>query len=282
MIYKNVEKRKQYIENYSISSSFIVFDTEYSLSPYENENIIINLETGDIEPIDPATDNFTFSNAEAFWDGKNICISKNYKWEKISVPNLEVSSKPIKYGDTLFFIAKNQTENSLNNLYHIWKYDDRKFKLFHESSVSSDSLCIYNDILFFEQNHSKIMAKDINTGEVKLVTQGKNFCWKEPGKTFFFETILNELAIYDIDSKNIEILNHEIKMSGAPIYDPKENILLFLKYDNGRDWGDIVPEITIYYLDKNEYIYLPIYFNEMGWKYFDSTLMFSLYKFYLT
>lgn len=280
-IYKNVEKRKQYIENYSISSSFVVFDTEYDFSPYENKNIIMNLETGKMEPINPATDNFTLSEVETFWDGENIYILKNNKWERISVPNLRVCSKPIKNGDSLFFIAEKQMENNSNSLYHIWKYVDGEFSLFHESSVSSDSLCIYDDILFFEQNHSRIMAKNINTGEVEFIVQGKNFCWKEPCETFFFETISNELAIYEIDSRKIEVLHSEIKMSGAPIYDRDENILLLLTYNNGRDWGDIIPEITIYYLDKNEYIYLPEYFNEMGWKYFNSALIFSLYKFYL-
>lgn len=280
VICKNNKDRNQFKEDYCVSSSFIVVDTNLSFSPYENENIIINFETGSIESVTFENDTFSVGNSNVFSDRSNIYATQNGKLEKLFSSDLIICSKPVTYNNFVFFIAKEPN----NDEYHIFEYNGKEVELFYNAPVARDSIAIYDDTVFFEEKHesiSWIKSKNISTEEVNIIVKGKNFCWKDPGKSFFFETDSNALAIYDIESKSIEILNYEIKMSCAPIYDCSENILLMLKYDNGRDWGMMIPELTIYYLDKNEYIYLPIYFKNMGFEYFDGTLTFSISNFYL-
>lgn len=188
--------------------------------------------------------------------------------------------QPAMVGNRIYFIAA-ETNDERNGLLiadaYLWAYQDGAIQKQNTTSVHNFShiLTAANQLVFVERSESNpnqkeefyIVLYDTESEEKSRLCTGQYPCWKEIGMSFFFSNSDGELAIYDLSTKSIQIVDETLELRSTPIYNAEDGVLFVSCPDpDNRKTIDLTSQ-GFYYLKYNELVLYRTYFQKMhfGW-----------------
>jgi len=243
-------------EKYVIPSNLIKFDDETLVS--------LDLASGETNIFQIDEYNSDINGTSAISDGNSIYLFDNEKWNRLPIDGYKIHHKPILINDAVYFLSTDPDDVSTFPPIFIWKYEEGNITKFLENPVSySGNMLEFEDNLIFVRDLS-IVCMNLSSGEEIYLCDGSHLCWKEKGKSFYFQAYAEGLALYDIESKETSIINKKIDLHSAPIY-KEENDVLMITCDDPRNISSISFTVAgFYFLNDNKFIYCDDYFKYVG------------------
>lgn len=210
------------------------------------------------EYIDSAKEDFIMH------DSKNIYLFEDNNWNNFYIADYLIEEKPVKINDLIFFVSSDPKENSQFPDRFIWSFCNGKIDKFSNYDIAENSAILaYEDNLIFVEGNN-IICKNIYSGKQSVLAKGSYICWKEEGKSFFYQAFAEGLSVYDIDLGEKSLIDKEINLLSSPIYDSKDDVLFFVCDNPKNKSSNIKPIRGFYFLDDDIFITMNYYFNSFG------------------
>lgn len=245
-------------EKYIIQSNIIKLDGETLM--------LYDLSSGEKNTFSVDEYHFAINGASVISDGNSIYFFENERWNKLTINKYEIHNKPIIVDDSIFFVSPDPEDLSTFPKLFIWKYEKNIITKFSENPVwyGSNILAFEDNLIFVRNSDLSIVCKNLSSGSENHLGYGSCLCWKEKGKSFYFQAYAEGLALYDIASKEISIIDKKIDLHSSPIYDEEENILI-ITCDDPRNYSSVSYSVAgLYFLNDNKFIYCDDYFKYVG------------------
>ena len=252
--------------------------------------IFAEMNTGKTEEIPIEEYGKPIGEANIVSDGQSIYNFDGEKWEKLPIEGYEVWFKPVKIGETVFFVAEDPFNTEGSDSY-IWKYENGKVeKLFEDKIWFYSGILAFDDNLIYCRWHRdalvslpiEIICYNVSSGKKEHIADGDSLCWKEEGKSLFYGYYGGPgLVLYDFESGTKTMVNEELYFGGPPVYN-KENGVMLVQCKDPRGYAYSIIYIEgILYPENNDFVYWDSYVKFME-KYSDVSDISSEISFFET
>ncbi len=253
-------------ENIILHSNIIVLD---------NESVCrIDLSTLSEERYSIEEYSKTFSQDVLIVENSNLIRIKNGKKEILFSTDKIILGTPTAINNNIYFIAFSEGDNS--NAY-LYAFENNQIKRFWDLPVSASSdILVYGNKLFFVeatskrfeiinnnskksikkddfQWNSRVICKNVISGETDFICNGENICWKIPGEEMFVSTLSGGFKLLNLNNNTFEIIDEGLNVFCSPIYNVNEDVL-FIVANNEKGTTSSVERSGFYYLDKKKFI----------------------------
>lgn len=245
-------------EKYVIPSNLIKLDGETLVS--------LDLASGEKNTFQIGEYDFDINGTSVISDGNSIYLFDGGTWNRLPIDGYKIHNKPVIADDSVFFVSPDPEDLSTFPKLFIWKYEKGDITKFSENPVwyGSNILAFENNLIFVRNSDLSIVCKNLGSGAENHLGYGSCLCWKEKGKSFYFQAYAEGLALYDIASKEISVIDKKIDLHSSPIYDEEKNILI-ITCDDPRNYSSVSYSVAgLYFLNDNKLIYCDDYFKYVG------------------
>ena len=238
-----------------------------SLISINNGSVVtLELNSGRTENTFIEEYNTQIENTDVVSDGNSIYFFKNGKWNKLPINGYEIEKKPVLIGSAIFFVSAEPEDLSPSSKLFVWKYENGEIIKYSKNSVWpwSDILAFDDNLIFVNSSDLSIRCKNVLSGDERILAFGSSICWKEIGKSFYFQALGEGLALYNMESSETVIINEKVDLASSPIYNEKRNVLMITCDDPNNIYSYSNYVAIFYYLDSNKFIYCSDYFKYMN------------------